>query len=81
MGIVIGLLFAGSVLVIVCWLGSERRQVDRVAAAGPPVHPGSAAPPRPAPAPIRFGVATAAVIAHPDGIPSIGRHDDRRCSH
>jgi hypothetical protein len=72
MGAVISLLLAGSVLVAVCWAGSERWRADGVTAARP-THPASL--------PTRLGAASAAAIAHPDGIPSIGRHDDRRCPH
>jgi hypothetical protein len=68
---VITVLLAGSVLVAVLWVGSERRHATG---------PAAARPSRPDLPPPHLGVAAAAV-AHPDGIPGIGRHDERRCPH
>jgi hypothetical protein len=73
MGAVLSLLLAGSMLVAVLWARPGGGHGHGRPAGRP------AAQPAPPEYPTRLGVASAAAVAHPDGISGLGRHDDRRC--
>ena len=69
---VIGLLAVGSLVVVLFWTGAARRR---------PLHPATVRTELRRPARDPGPIATALAVTRAEGIPVLGRHDDRRCAH